>query len=414
MPMASGMNSTSERIAQVAGTPGLVAFWDFVRQRAGQWIAYHDPALHDCDYPLWLRRIGDPRRYRLADWPYADEDSRWDGHGAGPFGGVLRCNLGHVFAEVAREDFAHTPLDISGYRSFTLLAWARFIGRRHFVAGIWDEGGWDRYQGRRQYALFAGLFGAQGAVAHLSATGAASWPQSNLPGAQYARVKAIDGGAFADGQWVCLGMTYAADQRSFAAWQDGICTPHRLADPVKQDVFSLIGDEPINPAPFPLPIFGPRRFVMKFNGYALATNGVAEHRLLLDLVGGEARYQRLPAVPTGDPHRVTVTLDRAGLMHVMAQEVVVGPDQALPLSATAVHEGDVVVATLERQHAGSWIMVGAPVRRTIAPGAPFTFGRALGLGSEDQSHGSQVLIGGVAVFNRVLDAGELRHLAGAS
>ena len=37
----------AERIATVAKTPGLIAFWDFIKSDQGRWTAHHDPAVSD-------------------------------------------------------------------------------------------------------------------------------------------------------------------------------------------------------------------------------------------------------------------------------------------------------------------------------------------------------------------------------
>jgi hypothetical protein len=92
---------------------------------------------------------------------------------SGPFGHALYFNQGYIYAESPRAGFDNGPLDLSGERPFTLTAWMKFTGARHMVAGIWDEGGWDKYRGRRQAALFGGLFGRNGITAHISASGAA-------------------------------------------------------------------------------------------------------------------------------------------------------------------------------------------------------------------------------------------------
>ena len=76
------------------------------------------------------------------------------------------------------------------------------------VAGIWDEGGWSKYAGSRQVALFAGLFNQKGTIAHVSATGAASFPQSSVSGSQYARLRAIDAQPFDNDQWVAMAATF--------------------------------------------------------------------------------------------------------------------------------------------------------------------------------------------------------------
>ncbi|MBN1550649.1 hypothetical protein JW979_04230 [bacterium] len=110
-----------------------------------------------------------------------------------------------------RAQFEHTPLNIYGRNPFTMIAWVKFYGQRHMATGIWDEGGWNKYSGRRQVALFAGLFNEDGITAHISATGAASYPQSTASGSQYARERAIDGKAFVNNDWIMMVMTYDPD-----------------------------------------------------------------------------------------------------------------------------------------------------------------------------------------------------------
>ena len=55
--------------------------------------------------------------------------------------------------------------------------------------------------------------------------------------------------------------------------------------------------------------------------------------------------------------------------------------------------------------------MGEAICYRLREGAPFTFGRALGLGNEPIDHGTQLYIDGVAVFNRVLMPEELQTLA---
>lgn len=78
---------------------------------------------------------------------------------------------------------------------------------------------------------------------------------------------------------------------------------------------------------------------------------------------------------------------------------------------TDILVGDAIRTTLEIRDNGKWTQVGSVVERKILEGAPFTFGRALGLGAEDLKHGSQIYLDGVAVFDRVLEPQELRMLA---
>ncbi len=72
--------------------------------------------------------------------------------------------------------------------------------------------------------------------------------------------------------------------------------------------------------------------------------------------------------------------------------------------------GDRMTATPEAGEAGSWRAVGTPVQREIGRGAPFTIGRAPGVGNEPVKFGGTFLVDGVAVFNRVLGDEELRAL----
>jgi hypothetical protein len=407
---ASGAQENAERVARM---PGLVAFWDFVRVEDGRWTSVHDPRAADRAYPVSLRRIGDPRSYRLDEWPYADAESRLVVEDEGPFGKAVRLDRGHVFGEISRADFDRGPLDLRGRMPFTFVAWVKFTGQRHLVAGVWDEGGWDRYGGRRQYALFGGLFGSRGVVAHVSTTGAASHPQSRLPGSQYARLKAIDGGRFADREWVCMAMTWDPARRELSAFQNGVRTPFAYADAVAQDVFARKDKEPINPLAFDGPIFSPRALVLKFNGYHVSQGGVAEHWIHVDTEGGLVTYGRQGTPDDGAAFRVTFDLQRAKRSLLPAPLDFAGaPGASAPLPADAEpRPGDEIVAGLWKRRGGDWERVGTELLKPLQEGAPFTFGRALGLGSEELKHGSQLLMGGVAVFNRPLTAEELRSIA---
>lgn len=400
----------AERIATVAKTKGLIAFWDFVLTKDGTWTSHHDPAVIDRGYPVVLRQIGDPKAYKPEQWPHTAEESALVITDGGPFGKAVRFNQGHIFAEVPRATFDGTPLDISGSRPFTMLAWTRFTGKRHLVAGVWDEGGWDRYQGRRQYALFGGLFGSQSTIAHVSATGAASFPQSMLSGSQYARLKAIDGGKFANDQWVCMGMSFDPQSGEVSAYLNGIRTKRSYADNVQQEVTGAKGAEMINPAPFPWPLFGPRIFLFKFNGYQRSAGGIGEHALHLDLDANRLRYARI-AEPTagGKFHvRVDVRRDKRSLLSKPIEWEVVDGGGVEVKGLSAAKTGDVVAATLWDADGKQ---IGTEVTRTLTEGAPFTFGRALGLGKEERGHGSQLQLSGVAVFNRVLSDAELKALS---
>ena len=402
-------------IQTVVNTPGLIAFWDFKNSGDGTLQSYYDPSATDKSFPLYLRRIGDHQNYSVATWPYHDTSSLVQFDHSGPFGQALRLNQGHIYAAVPRHEFTGTPLDVSGKQPFTLVTWVKFTGKRHMVAGIWDEGGWQKYAGRRQVALFAGLFNQKGVIAHISATGAASYPQSTVDGAQYARLRAIDGQAFENRQWVTMAMTYDPGKQLVTAWLNGKMTPLDLNDPVTQDVFRYEEVQPANPFRFAHPVYSPHAFVLKYNGYNLPAEGVGEHRLEVDLPRQQITYRQegLPGENRTSRHRINFEITRNGesmLGTPIATEVVDGQTITLPLRDT-IRFGDEIQTTLETWQSGKWDQVGTMLRKEIVEGAPFTVGRALGLASEEIEHGSQLFLDGVAVFNRVLTAPELRQLS---
>lgn len=411
----SQADTPAERIAKVAGTKGLVAFWDFTLMEDGLWTSHFDPAAVDRRFPVVLRRIGDPKSYAPADWPYDDDDSKLLYDDSGPFGRAVRFNQGFIFAEVPRSRFDRTALDLHGRNPFTLIAWTKFIGKRHFVTGIWDEGGWQKYGGRRQAALFGGLFGSQGVVGHISATGAASYPQSSAPGSQYARLRAIDGRAFENGRWVAMAMTFRPDRDEVTVYCNGKATPTRITDPVAQDVYQYAEPVSSNPFTFTWPVFSPRKFIVKFNGYRVSTSGVYEHWLQVDVEAGRVIYDRAQRDPQAalPEHRVRFDVLREGRSLLPRSiERRAEPKSSFDLPAEVrMQPGDEIATSLWVHSDGQLRRVGDEVRYRLREGAPFTFGRALGLGDEPIAHGAQLCLDGVAVFNRALNEDELTALS---
>lgn len=401
-------------VRQVAQTEGLIAFWDFDLAEEEVWVSRYDSTAIHRSFPLYLRRIGDSTAYTLDNWPYADSNSSLQFDAGGPFGKAIYFNQGYLYGAVPRIAFDNTALDIHGKQAFTLIAWVKFVGKRHMVAGIWDEGGWNKYAGRRQVALFGGLFQQPGVIAHISATGAASYPQSEIPGAQYARLRAIDGQAFEDHQWIAMGMTYNPEKEEVRAWLNGKMTPLNLNDPVTQDIYRYAEGQAANPFPFPSPIYAPKSFVLKYNGYSIATDSVSEHRLQVALNEGQLTYwqDRPNEQPLEKEFRVSFDLLRKG-KSLLRKPILatVENGQTIPLPRVEVNWGDEVRTVLSGWDKGSWKQIGTPLVHEVQAGAPFTFGRALGLGSEELDHGSQIYLDGVAVFNRVLTESELQRLS---
>lgn len=405
----------NKRIKKVARTKGLVAFWDFEHEKDGAWSSYYDSLTVNRSFPVFIRRIGDTVSYTPENWPYDDADSRLLTDQSGPFGQAVRFNRGYIFGEVPRRLFDATPLDLHGHKPFTIIAWLKFTGQRHMVAGIWDEGGWNKYSGRRQAALFGGLFDEQGVIAHISATGAASFPQSEVKGAQYARQRAIDGQPFENGRWVAMAMTCDPDKKRVTAFLNGIMTPKYKTDPVARDVFRYQKEISANPFHFKWPVYSPRHFILKYNGYNVETSGVYERWLEADLDQKRIVYGMDHPGHTRIKNKYRITLDirRRGislLSHLLQFRAVQGEDVALPVSGS-IQPGDVLITSLEEKTGGRWNRVGTEVQYAVSEGAPFTFGRALGLGSEALNEGTQLYIDGVAVFDRVLKGEELKALS---
>ena len=401
--------TATERKEKICSLNGLISFWDFEHTQNDAWSSY---AGRDT-FPVYLRQIGDENNYTLESWPYQDPSSSIQYDKGGPFGHAIRFHKGHIYGAIPRRSFTGTQLDIHGQQPFTLLAWIKFYGKRHLIAGIWDEGGWHKYAGRRQFALFAGLFNQLGVIGHISTTGAASYPQSEIPGSQYARIRAIDAAPFKDGEWVATAMSYDPSKKEVRAYLNGKMSTYFLTDPVAQDVFQFDTIKQANPLTFAGPIAGERVFTLKFNGYQFEQGGIAEHRVQVDLDGMLLTYQT-ESKPGVDLIGYQVIFDiRNRDDHLLQQPIVLDHDKmesAIDLSRPLTHQDTIFTKLLQKQN-GQWVQVGSEIRKPIEEGAPFTFGRALGLASEEIDHGSELYIDGVAIFNRVLREAELSAIS---
>ncbi len=230
---------------------GLIAFWYFSTMNPDSvWISHFDASVVDQPFTVYLKKIGNDTSYTISEWPFSDKTSAIEIDTTGPFGHAVRFNRGYIFGRVPRAQFENTPLNIHGRKPFTMVAWVQYYGQRHMATGIWDEGGWNKYSGRRQAALFAGLFRQNGITAHISATGAAGYPQSTISGSQYARERAIDGQAFQNNEWIMMAMTYSPGNNKVTALLNGEMTPLDLTDPVVQDVYQYETERAANPYHF--------------------------------------------------------------------------------------------------------------------------------------------------------------------
>lgn len=393
--------------------PGLIAFWNFDHMENDSWNSHYDENTTEQSFPIFLKQIGDSIDYTVNDWPYDDNDSKILTDDSGPFEHAIRFNRGHIYGSVPRSLYADTPLNLHGRGAFTMVAWVKFIGERHMVAGIWDEGGWDRYKGRRQVALFTGLFNQKGVIGHVSATGAASYPQSKIDGSQYARIRAIDGQAFENDEWICMAMSYDPQQNLVKAYLNGKMTQYRLTDPVAEDVFKFTEEQISNPLFFDQSIYGPYNFVLKFNGYDLSSAGVSQHLLQVNLNEAYLVYNQDGPGKSKTKFRIDFDIRRSGrslLDYNLIFEIEGLEQKVLLPNELKVAFGDQIYVSLEEWKNGSWKQVGSQLVKQISEGAPFTIGRALGLASEEIEHGSQLYVDGVAVFNRALRDEELQAI----
>ena len=394
---------------KIATTPGLVAFWDWSSEEEGIWYSQGG----DISFPLFLRRIGDTSTYSASTWPYLNAESKIQYDHSGPFGKAIRFNQGYIYGEVPRKYFDKTSLDIHGQQAFTLIAWVKFVGNRHMVAGVWDEGGWSKYAGRRQYALFAGLFGQKGVIAHLSSTGAASYPQSDINGAQYARIRAIDSMPFENHQWVAMAMSYDPEKDLIRAYLNGKTSEYHLNDPVTQSVFAYQKKQSANPYSFKGPIYSPSAMIIKYHGYKSEIGGINEHRLYVDLDRLAARYEQTGFSDVQDNLRILFDIKRKNTSILETPLSFL----ALPLAPQEIKvlqrpaSGDTLITSMEEFQSDHWKTVGSPIKRLLQEGAPFTIGRALGLASEEIEHGSQLFVDGIAIFSRVLTDQELKGIS---
>ena len=134
----------ADRVATVTGTPGCVAFWDFVQREpdGARRFTAHVPtgatntfALDAGNYihDYW----GEGRTASYADFPLL---------GRGPFGEAIRIRKEtdptfRPFLFVPRARLHDSPIDLKGAnQSVTVVVWAIRESGNHALAGIWHEG----------------------------------------------------------------------------------------------------------------------------------------------------------------------------------------------------------------------------------------------------------------------------------
>lgn len=250
LAMSAAADTPKDRVARVTKTPGLVAFWDFVRREEGgeQRFLAHVPEGATNDYPL------DAANY-IKDYWGAGPDATYADFplmGRGPFGEAIRIRAEEnpdfrPFLYVPRSRLHDTPLDIKGAgKSVTVVVWAIRESGNHALAGIWHEGT-DLKQketsaiqkverGQRQYALFAGLNKEGSACGHVSENGASSFLNRYAlhkcnSVATSPKVPWDAPAEVLDASWQCFAMTFDHGTDEITGWLNGEAGERWLENP---------------------------------------------------------------------------------------------------------------------------------------------------------------------------------------
>ncbi|MBL9195353.1 MAG: hypothetical protein JNJ82_23545 [Opitutaceae bacterium] len=260
LPASSGAEpavSRAHRVALVTGTPGCVAFWDFVKRepQGARRFTAHVPAGAENEFPLDAGNYvhdywGEGRNATYEDFPLL---------GRGPFGEAIRIRREtdpsfRPFLYIPRARLHDSPIDLKGgNQSVTVVVWAIRESGNHALAGIWHEGT-DLKQsetstikkvvrGQRQYALFAGLNKEGSACGHISENGASSFlnryalHKCNSADVSPA-VSADSPAAVLDASWQCFAMTYDHATRELTGWLNGKSGDRWLENPKSDRLIS--------------------------------------------------------------------------------------------------------------------------------------------------------------------------------
>jgi len=392
----------AERVAAVTGTPGCVAFWDFVQREPDgeQRFTARVPADATNRFPLDAGNYvhdywGEGRTATYADFPLL---------GRGPFGEAVRIRQEtdptfRPFLFVPRTRLHDSPIDLKGSgQSVTVVVWAIRESGNHALAGIWHEGT-DLIQnetstikkavrGQRQYALFAGLNKGGSACGHISENGASSFlnryalHKSNSADVSHA-IPADSPAAVLDASWQCFAMTYNHATHELTGWLNGVAGDRWLENPQTDTLIKsaynawLQGHLHREPGlqPGEDPVFPADQFYNPPEDQLVSTKILSESgdgRVELR----EFRYTRI---------QVTLRRNADGSFTETARDLAalrLNP-WWFPHDALYTPAGD-------------------------GTGGPFTIGRVI---HSSRGVGFTGWIGGVAVFDRALSAGELGQLA---
>ncbi len=389
-------DTVADRVASVTALPGLVAFWDFVQREPDgeRRFTAHVPTGSPTNYPLdagnYIKDFwGTGREASYADFPLL---------GRGPFGQAIRIVKEsdpdfRPLLLVPRARLHDTPLDIKGAgKSVTVVVWAIRESGNHALAGIWHEGT-DLKQnetasiakverGQRQYALFAGLNKAGSACGHVSENGASSFlnkyalHKSNSLGIA-PEVPADSPAEVLDASWQCFAMTFDHEKDELTGWLNGVAGDRWLDHPKRDGLIKSA-------------------YNAYMQGHYARLPGKQESE---DEIFPKDQYYN---PPEGEPLSVQVLRESAG-------ERVERREHRYTQIEVTLREGREVSRDLVALRLNPWWYPhDLYTPKNDGSGGPFTIGRVI---HSSRSVGFTGWIGGVAVFDRALDAEELAALS---
>lgn len=245
-PLLLPQTDYKARVQTVTHTKGFAALWDFVKRDGpnGRFDAWK-PASEKADLRLdalnYIQQYwGEGRPATYADIPVVNE---------GPFGQAIALPpvsdpAFRPLLLVPRERLHASGIDAKGpNRSVTLVVWIKRNpdSGTHAIAGIWHEGtdlkdhgsqATRVEQGRRQYALFAGLAANPGAAAgHVSDNGASSF------GDKYARHIGVTQSKIPTGEWASIALVFDNTHDRVTCYINGQTADYWIEDPARHPFF---------------------------------------------------------------------------------------------------------------------------------------------------------------------------------
>lgn len=388
--------------ARVCSIPGLVAFWDFAQREdgvggCGRFISgiADDSTRYPLD-PVNISRMywKEGREATLDDFPMM---------ATGPFGQAIGVGFNSTDSllpalMVPRSELHDTPLDIKGPgASVSMVIWISYISGNHGIAGIWHEGTDTSRQekkplvievGRRQFGMFAGLWANHGAAAaHVSENGLGSF------GDRYARhlatnavtmpthSSAVDTASFSP-RWTAIGFTFNSQTGEVTAFGNGRADELWIDDPDNHPYYKPCAEA--------------------WRKTWLARESQSTDNEVGDILDGQG-YSPPETIPLREE---CIAIASSSITVIRTYPFTrVRETWRLDEGGTRIDVTERTLLSLKVNPYYFGHSIYAP--QTVDEGGPFTIGRVI---HSNREPGIKAWIGGVAVFNRALDASEMAEL----